>query len=392
MFGLASTRWVRWAVLFLAIGVAGAAVVVFVWHASPESAFDRALAALERGDTTGVDGWLAILDRHPKYVDHVRLLDGVIFLRGHRLEPALARLDPPPRSGPLRPHFLLYAAQAFHESNRLLQAEAALRILAAEFPDHAEARRWLGIVYYDLGAYDAAITELTLLSELSPSDYRPHRLIGLMRHDFEQDTDAILSYQRALERSPPSAVHQEIIRELAESFVNLRRHEEALGVLKHAIPNAATLALSGECAWCTGRTEEALAYVSEAKQHDTSHRRLLLLEAEMQTAAGDLAAALAILRGAIEKHPHDAETRYRYALALKESGFAREAEDEMVRWNHAKELAVKLTELNFKALGDPHDAAVRDKLAEVCQSLGKVELAAMWRRAAEACRVLPQPK
>ena len=375
----------------LIIGVAGAAALVSVCRTSPEKAFDQALAALERGDVTGVEGWLTVLDRHPQYSEHARLLDGLIFLRGHRLDAALARFYPPPKSGALRPYFLLYAAQALHESNQLVQAEVLLRSLSTEYPRHVEARRWLGIVYYDLGAFDAAIIELTLLSELSPSDYRPYRLIGLMQHDFEQDTDAILSYQRALERSPPPAVYQEILRELAESFVNLRRYEEASRVLQQAVPTAAVLALSGQCAWSLGHVDEALAQVSQARQFDSNDRRLLLLEAEMKSAAGDLPGALEILRRALEKHAHDAETRYRYALALKESGFAREAEEEMVRWNQAKELAVKLTELNFKALGDPHDASVRDKLAEVCQSLGKDELAAMWRRAADACRVLPQP-
>lgn len=389
--GCASTRIIRLTIAMLAIGVAGAAVVVSVCRTSPENAFNKALAALERGDVTGVEGCLTVLDRHPEYSEHARLLDGLIFLRGHRLDAALARFYPPPRSGALRPFFLLYAAQAFYEANQLVQAEVLLRTLSTEYPTHVEARRWLGIVYYDLGAFDAAITELNLLSELSPSDYRPYRLIGLMQHDFEQDTDAILSYQRALERSPPQAVHQEILRELAESFVNLRRYEEASKVLQQAVPTAAVLALSGQCAWSLGRVDEALAHVSEARQFDSNDRRLLLLEAEMKTAAGDLPGALDILRGALEKHAHDAETRYRYALALKESGFAREAEEEMVRWNQAKDLAVKLTELNFKALGDPYDASVRDKLAEVCQTLGKDELAAMWRRAADACRVLPQP-
>jgi hypothetical protein len=48
--------------------------------------------------------------------------------------------------------------------------------------------------------------------------------------------------------------------------------------------------------------------------------------------------------------------------------------------------AKRLTELNIKAVQDPRDPIVRDQLAELCDSLGKKELAEMWREAAQNCR------
>ena len=35
---------------------------------------------------------------------------------------------------------------------------------------------------------------------------------------------------------------------------------------------------------------------------------------------------------------------------------------------------------------DPEDGDVRDRMARVCAELGKTQLAAMWRKAAAACR------
>lgn len=358
---------------------------------APEEAFRQSLAALERGELAGVENSLAILDRHPAFSAHVRLLEGIIFLRGQRREAALSRFLPIPLTGSLRPYFLVYAAQTLYELSRLADAEVLLQGLVKEQPDHAEAHRWLAIIYYDLGAFGPAIESSKRVVDLSPHDYRPHRLIGLMYHDFEQDSDAVSHYHSALELSPPQSVKEEMFGELAESLVNLRRYDEVQEVVRQAAPTAVLCVLAGQAAWSMGQTDEARQFLSQAYGLDANERRLFLLDAQMRTAAGDIPAALTVLRKGAVQHPHDAETRYRLALALRELGFDEESETEMAHWRKAKDLATKLTELNVKAVHDPRDPVVREELAEICTILGKDEMAAMWRRAAAACRMPAGP-
>jgi thioredoxin-like negative regulator of GroEL len=45
----------------------------------------------------------------------------------------------------------------------------------------------------------------------------------------------------------------------------------------------------------------------------------------------------------------------------------------------------QLTDLNRQAMRNPWDADVRRRLAEVCEQIGRPDLAAMWRSAADAC-------
>jgi len=49
-------------------------------------------------------------------------------------------------------------------------------------------------------------------------------------------------------------------------------------------------------------------------------------------------------------------------------------------------LAGQLSEKNFRALGNPHDMKVREELADLCEELGKHELAVMWRQTAAALK------
>jgi tetratricopeptide (TPR) repeat protein len=359
---------------------------------SPASQFASALAALERGDAARLTETLQALKPHPEFAPHVRLLNAVWLLKTGRVQDALPRFATLPATGELREPVLLYSAQALHAVNRLAEAEMRLRVLVQEQPANSEARRWLGIIYYDLGAYDAALIELRELARLAPEDYRPHRLSGLMYRDFEQNQEAIDSYLAALERSPPAEVQQEIREELAATLVSERRYDRALATIAEARPTAVLLALAAQCDWSAGRRESALDQLAAARRLDSGDRTALLLEAEIRTAAGDRAAALALLREAVRWHPYDAESHYRLGLALRDAGLTDEAEQELAAWTRLKELATRLSELNFKALGDPHDIAVREQLAEVCDELGKPELAAMWRQTVAALRNDKRPR
>jgi tetratricopeptide (TPR) repeat protein len=373
--------------------LAAFAGVVWFGHAppTPDALFAEALAGLERGELEPFDRAVRVLEKRSEYEMHVRFLDGVALFRSGRSEAALQRFATLAPAGDLREPMLLYTAQALHAANRLPEAEFLLRTLVHECPENAEAHRWLGVIYYDLGAYDYAIVQLQELAKLVPDDYRPHRLIGLMYRDFEQDQEAIESYREALDRSPPRDVRNEILQELAEALVALRRYDEALEVIAEAQPTAVLETLKAQCLWSDGQAEAALRTLQNARRLNPTERTRILLEAEIRAARGDLPRGLELLREAVRLHPHDAECHYQLGLALRNAGLTTEAESELATWNRLKELATRLSQLNFQALRNPHDLDVREQLAEVCEELGKDELAAMWRQTVEALRTSPGP-
>ena len=72
---------------------------------------------------------------------------------------------------------------------------------------------------------------------------------------------------------------------------------------------------------------------------------------------------------------------------LQKLGNAAEAEARMNTFQQLQKRVELLNELSAQAESAPTDPAIRDQLAVVCESLGKAELATMWRKAADACRL-----
>ena len=169
------------------LAIAGAVVAISIGRGEqPEEIFRGALEALEAGDQQAVTAAIAALEQRPGYEDHVRLLRGGRSLRLGDHDVAMWHLSRVRPEGELREPALLLTGECLYSLHRLSEAENAFRLLAAEFPENAEAHRWLGALYYDLGAMEHAISELNLLARMKPAEYQPHRLLGHIYADYER--------------------------------------------------------------------------------------------------------------------------------------------------------------------------------------------------------------
>ena len=362
-----------------------------LWSGSVTSAerFRLALAALDQGDLDQVASAATLLEGDPEYAAHVRLLDAAVLLRSGQPERSLGELTSLPLQEELRLPGLLLMGESLYRLGRLAEAEVVFRQLVREHPQHPDSHRWLGAIYFDLGANTAAIAELKRVAELDPGDYAPHRLIGLMHLDFEQNVEAIEHYRRALDLNPPVSVRQQILRELAKSLIAEREYSEALQTLEDAGGDSVVFALAAECYWSLGRQQEAREALRQAAALDPEERVAALLESRILMEGGQPSAAVHALERVLRRNPQDAECRYHLALAYRQLGDDERHAAEMARWQELADLHQKLTELNIKAIEQPRNAAIRDQIADLCLALGKVKLAEMWRAAARACRQAP---
>lgn len=355
---------------------------------SREQLFQQALQGLERGDFNLTSEAIPVLQQDPAYREHVELLKTVTLLKRKRFVIAWERLAEPPAEQSLKPYWTLYRSVTLHGLNLLPEAVAELAPLVEADPTNAQALRWLGVIYYDLGAYEPARRILTKLTTVDPGDYRPWRLLALMHKDFGQFGEAADFYGRALALNPPPELREEMAIEQAESLIELRDYTKALGTLP-PIKSARVLRLRAQCEFNLGQLPAADRLLQQARQVESPPaRELLLLEAEMAIARGDDSQAEQILQEAARTYPHDAEVRYRWGLCLRKLGQEEAAEREFAAWEVRKNLATELTQLNLAAVGNPWDADLRDRLAELCEQTGKPELALMWRKAAAACRAV----
>ena len=97
-------------------------------------------------------------------------------------------------------------------------------------------------------------------------------------------------------------------------------------------------------------------------------------------------AAEAVLQQAIRRWPAWAGLYYRLGNVQKQLGQDQQANATLQTWQKYRDLASELTQLNLKAIEEPFNAEIRDRLAVICTELQKPELAEMWKTAAAACR------
>jgi len=353
---------------------------------SPEQMFAQALENANAGCVDGVEAALERLAAEKEYWRHLAVLDAVLFLRSGRPEEALQRLSSIPEQTPVREHALLCGGEALYSLQRLGEAQQVFQILRSEFPTNVAARRWLGAIYYDLGAYDAAITELEAVAVAVPDDFRPHHLLGIMYQDFEAEDDAIRCFRKAVELDPPADRKTQILADLAKVLISNRQYDQAIHILESQPDQAGTSQLYAQCFWGQGNVAEAQEQLDQAEQQGALNSDGLHLKAELELARGNEALSISILEELISDFPGRIDSRYQLALALQQVGRMDESVIQMNRWKEQREQADELIQLNLKAVMDPGDAEVRDRLSVLCRQLGKTQLAEMWHDAAEACR------
>jgi predicted Zn-dependent protease len=111
----------------------------------------------------------------------------------------------------------------------------------------------------------------------------------------------------------------------------------------------------------------------------------LRLRARLYLAVPEPQAAAALLERVLVIDPHDYARHYQLAQAYESLQRGEDAAEQRRLAQQTKDALVEVTNLVKEAGDKPWDGSVRARLAELCQQLGKPELAVRWRRAAEAC-------
>ncbi len=374
------------AILLIAVVIGVTAWMKQKQKLTPQQIFHAGLEAMERNERPAILDAAESLETFPEYREHVHLLRAAYALRGQSFETTFRELGKLKPEGELREPALLLSAEAFYLVGRLKDAGRLFATVAEEHPGHADAHRWLAAIAYDIGAFDDAMRELDIVILRKPLDFRPHLLKGHMHSDMERYSAAQEAYSRAVELHPPESILADLLPSLARVQVKQRDYAGALETLAKAKPTASNLALQGECDRGMGRQDEARQHVEEALQKEPRDREALGLSGRLYIDAGKPELAVAPLQQVLEQDPHDFETRYQLAQALREMGQAEAADEQMKLSEKTIELRTELAQLTDLAIQKTGDADVRDRMAEVCDALGKHELAATWRKAAANCR------
>lgn len=342
------------------------------------------LKCVENVDQEGVDRIEGQLRRMGR-VDEATVLRCAWLTRHGSYQEVLRRLSPQLLEGPLRRDVLRLAGECLFRVGDLPRAEVALKTLATEFPDVVESHRLLAIMYYDLGSNDLTLQELDQVQKLAPQDYRPHHMAGLILSDAEKYLDAAKQFRLSLDKDPPEPIRGEIRRELAKSLIRIREYQDAIGVLDPDAESPERSALLAECYWSLGQKDRSNRIVDDALNLSPDHRPSLRIKVRLLEDEGNIEDAVKVLRQILKAEPYDVESRYTLVQLLGVRGLNEQRDREQAEYARYRKLQDRLVELNLEASSHPDAVAPRRELAQVCQELGRTQLAEMWRRAADVC-------
>lgn len=317
----------------------------------------------------------------PYYKD---VLEGAIDLRLGRAGKAAATLRPALQFADTAALAHALTGEALYKSG---QFAAAIEILkrAIELDENfVDAHRWLAASYYDIGATGPTVKELAKVSQLAPSDPRPHRLTGLIYKDMESYDAAITQYREALKRSSDFPDRNTVLRELAECLWKTGQHAELDRVLEQCPLDPLTLTLSAESQYARGNSAQATRLVDQALAMDSTNLAALLLKATIQSENSELNAAIETLRRTVAAYPLDNKAHYQLSQLYARTGDTASAEKHSTEAARLRDLRAHFTDLHAQASENLNNAEVRYQLGITAKDLGLRDLAQSWLSAALA--------
>jgi len=320
--------------------------------------------------------------KRDKRAVEARFLRGLFLIRSGSPEAALVPLRDAARAVALRPRAVIAAAQAYYDLGQFHAVEQVLNDVLQQQPENIDAHRLLAALNYDLGINPRAIHHMETVARLDLDDPRPHRLIGLMRKDFQDYPAAVEAYRAALARKPQPGLAAEIRLELAQSLVEQREYAPALTALTADDQSPEALAVRMQCLDSLDRRAEAAPIVSAARALTAPPAVLCLALGDFYESGGEQSEAIAAYEQAAQVDPLDFIPRYKLSSAYARTGRDVDARRELETMQANRARYDRLHELQNKAMQHPEDADLRYRIGEAAAALGRTELAHAWYRAA----------
>lgn len=362
------------------------AVVAWFWFREvPTEVFAHALEAVEKQDFIEVARAVKTLEKHAGFQQHATLLRGCAFLGTGKVSRALSEFSRTKPEGTIRFPALLYASQALYRDGKLSDAGQLLAALVSEDPDNSEAHRWLGAVYFDLGMLSAAAAELSAAIRLNPLDYRPHRLLGSIYTEQSLYAEAIEHYRKALELGGDVS-QPDIEADLAALLIGRNQFAEGLESLKNSNATSTVWTLRANCYDGLGQPEKSREAVTRAMLADANDPNALLLHGTQQLFDGNPQGAIEPLTKLLKHDAHHVAARYQLAMAYLKLGQTEAWQREMEKRDASNKLHERFREAVIVAAKEPENVEIREELASIAGSLGKLDVARRWEMAAIACR------
>ena len=361
------------------IGVGCAALLLLQ---SSERHYRRAIAAIDDDRLEPVPYELLGLAGDPSFEAQAGLLSGMLLLARGQPQAAIQEAAVAADNPDTKIRAMVLLGECLYKSDHFLEAGETWNKVIEQDPDNADAHRWLGVAYYELGAVREALAHLRRAAELRPRDPGPHRLIARLCSEFWEARNTVIeAYQEALRRAPDRADNDDVRFNLAKIFYRTNRQQEARELLSQCDPTANVVALMAECEHSLGNTERAWSLLDDALRLDPAHVRALALKGKLLIERRRFEEAAQTLEEAARLSPKDVTILYDLGTAYQRTEKLDKAKEIRQFVDRLRRVQQTYEDLSFASVDDPRDAQIRYRLGVLAAELDKPSLARMWLRA-----------
>jgi tetratricopeptide (TPR) repeat protein len=274
--------------------------------------------------------------------------------------------------------------QAYWSLDEFQQAVQHLNEAVLEDPSNVDGRRWLAVVYNDLGADQLALENFSIWAQLAPDDGRPFRGMGMIYEGMQNYPDAIRNYRQSLDLTTDEADRVDIVLDLAECYHKDLKHARAIEHLLELPPTGDVLALRAQCEHGLGNTDVAQAAAEQALAVTPDHLGALVVKGTVATERDDAKTAIETLEHARQLYPSEYTVRFLLAQAYERFGEPQKAEEERGRAERLRVMREDHARLVQEAMVDVSNFEIRYELGQLARQLGMPEAAYFWFLSARA--------
>lgn len=376
--------WTNPRVIVFALAVVLAASVISQRWSDPQRHFELGIAGFRENNRDKIEKAFVALEGKAGYESQHAFFDASLRMRDgdarEAMRLALSAQDHPDVEVESR----VLAGEAAYQLGAAGNAKLLWEDALARDPECVAAHQWMGVLYYDLGAMDAALLHLQTVSQLSPTDHRPDRLMGLINRDYERPEIAIPHYLESLKRAPTQIGVESLWLELAECQIKQREYDAAMKSLGNCSETPWRNRLTARCLMNLGVLDDARRLAEKALLAEPQNLETLKLNGDIALLDGNAERAADFFKIGVEVSPFDHGARTQLAQVLGRLGRDEEAQIQSKRAEELQVLWQSFSDLQIDAINRPTDAELRFKIGSLANQLGKPELAGSWFQAALA--------
>jgi tetratricopeptide (TPR) repeat protein len=292
--------------------------------------------------------------------------------------------------GPIGVKGTVLAAECLLRLDEKRLAAEGLKALVKRHPDNKDAHRFLSAIYIDLNSSTEAIQHLQEWARLDPTDGLPCRWIGFYKKENNLEREAAEAYEEALKRELTPSVRAEVLKELADIYINLiGENEKASAILDQGSDtfqhDPAVIALRVRCLRNVEREGEAVELVEKALQQNPNLPEILFLRAQIHISEDQHRQALPLLEKAVRLDPYDLPVLTALVGVYRQLEQREKAAEVGKQAEDVQKIGMRLSELEQEANSHPWDDRVREEIAVLALRINRLEQARTWVIAALAC-------